>query len=146
MSGEVDQNAAVALSPVDLIIGGYSTAQTAAEEVIESILEEGGRLLYQSYIEKKSFSFASESITKLLVSELQLCFVRHDEGEPSLGPSERPGSKPSVNASIDLRPSSALSSHSQHTINPADPGCPKCHKSIAVNPKTRLDPMLNLKI
>jgi hypothetical protein len=124
MSGDADQNGTVIVSPIDQLIGGFSKAQSVAEEVIESILEEGGKQLYQSYIEKKSFSFASESITQLLVSELQLCFVRHDEGEPYMVQNSTPGSRQRVNASIDLRPMSALSTHSQATINPSDLGQP----------------------
>lgn len=112
MSGEADQNGTVIMSTVDQILGGFSKAQSIAEEVIEAILEEGGRQLYQSYIERKSFSFASDNITHLLVSELQLCFVRHDEGEACLAQRN--------NASIDHRPMSALSAHTQGTIYASD--------------------------
>jgi len=119
MSGEAGQNGTV-VSSVDLILGGFSQAQSVAEEVIESILEEGGIQLYQSYVEKKVFSFASEGITNLLVSELQLCFVRHDEGEPCIPrcPSHR------VNTCNDLRPMSALSAQTQATLQPSELGQP----------------------
>mmetsp|Transcript_140533 Transcript_140533/g.356699 ORF Transcript_140533/g.356699 Transcript_140533/m.356699 type:complete len:659 (+) Transcript_140533:3-1979(+) len=60
----------------------FSAAEHAAEQVIDLILCEGGRLLYDRYIEKKSFSFASQVISDLLVSELRMCYVRYDEGEP----------------------------------------------------------------
>lgn len=64
------------------ILSGFTSAESAAEEVIDLILAEGGRQLYQAYIDRKSFSFSSEAISSILISELKMCFVRHDEGEP----------------------------------------------------------------
>lgn len=60
----------------------FSAAEAACEEAIDTILTEGGRLLYESYIERKSFSFASDAVSHVLVSELKMCFVRCDGGEP----------------------------------------------------------------
>merc|ERR1719253_860306 len=77
------------------ILSGFSSAESAAEDVIDSILSEGGRELYQRYIARKSFSFASESISHLLIAELKMCFVRHDEGEPRKTPIEQPVELPS---------------------------------------------------
>jgi len=67
---------------LDLLLSGLSAAESAAEEVVDVVLQEGGRQLYQGYVEKKSFSFASDAIVNILVSEMQMCFVRYDEGEP----------------------------------------------------------------
>lgn len=60
----------------------FSAAEAASEQIIELILAEGGKLLYERYIEKKSFSFAAEVVSQSLVNELKLCFVRFDRGEP----------------------------------------------------------------
>lgn len=79
----------------------FSAGQALAEEVVEQILIEGGKKLYETYIEKKSFTFAAEAFTKLIVAELQMCFVLHDPGEPdktsapALTPLPRPGTAPS---------------------------------------------------
>lgn len=59
----------------------FAEAEATAEEVIEDILIEGGKLLYEHYIAEKSFSFAAESICESLVAEMKMCFVRHDGGE-----------------------------------------------------------------
>eukprot|EP00929_Paragymnodinium_shiwhaense_P111827 TRINITY_DN80115_c0_g1_i1.p1 TRINITY_DN80115_c0_g1~~TRINITY_DN80115_c0_g1_i1.p1 ORF type:complete len:629 (-),score=145.29 TRINITY_DN80115_c0_g1_i1:147-2033(-) len=58
----------------------FSAAEAVAAEVIEAILVEGGQRLYESYIERKSFSFASQSVSEALVAELRMCFVRYDQG------------------------------------------------------------------
>lgn len=65
----------------DDLFDPFAEAEAAAEEVIQDILTEGGKLLYEHYIAQKSFSFAAESICEALVSEMKMCFVRHDEGE-----------------------------------------------------------------
>mmetsp|Transcript_81151 Transcript_81151/g.160882 ORF Transcript_81151/g.160882 Transcript_81151/m.160882 type:complete len:556 (+) Transcript_81151:48-1715(+) len=67
--------------PQDTFLELFSAAEAASEEVIENILTEGGRQLHESYIEKKSFSFAAETVSQILVAELKMCFVRHDPGE-----------------------------------------------------------------
>lgn len=67
--------------PQDSFLEWFSTAEAVSEEVIENILTEGGRQLHESYIEKKSFSFAAENVSQILVAELKMCFVRHDPGE-----------------------------------------------------------------
>lgn len=59
----------------------FSAAEAASEHIVEKILDEGGKLLYDHYIEKKSYGFAAEMISQMLVAELKLCFVRFDEGE-----------------------------------------------------------------
>jgi hypothetical protein len=64
------------------ILSGFTSAEASAEEVIDLVLEEGGKKLYEAYIAKKSFPFSSEIISSLLIAELKMCFVRHDEGEP----------------------------------------------------------------
>jgi len=56
-------------------------AQEAASAVIDLILTEGGRILWQKYLQEKAFAFASESITEAVASELEMCFVPHDKGE-----------------------------------------------------------------
>ncbi|CAE8582505.1 unnamed protein product, partial [Polarella glacialis] len=45
------------------------------------VLHEASKLLYESYIARKSFSYASGAVSELLVGELQMCYVRHDDGE-----------------------------------------------------------------
>jgi len=89
------------------ILTGFTSAESVAEEVIDQILTEGGRQLYESYIDKKSFSFGSEAISGVLISEVRMCFVRHDEGEPLL-----PGHRASIqldipNSSVERSTSSA---------------------------------------
>lgn len=91
----------------------FSAAESACEEAVESILTEGGRLLFESYIERKSFPFASEAISEVLVAELRMCFVRCDAGEPLFTPAAcsrpLPSSPPSPSPSglDDSEPPSA---------------------------------------
>jgi len=79
--------------PRDTFPNLFSAAEAVSEEVIENILTEGGRQLYESYIGKKSFSFAAESVSQILVAELKMCFVRHDPGE-STAPTDSSTSEP----------------------------------------------------
>jgi hypothetical protein len=72
------------VNSITSILSGFTSAESAAEEVIDLVLAEGAKQLYQSYIDKKSFSFSSEAISNLLISELKMCFVRHDDGEPAM--------------------------------------------------------------
>lgn len=65
----------------DDLFDPFAEAEATAEEVIQDVLTEGGKLLYEHYIAEKSFSFAAESICEALVAEMKMCFVRHDEGE-----------------------------------------------------------------
>jgi len=51
--------------------------------VIDDILTEGGHMLWQKYLQRKAFPFAAETATDALVSQLRMCFVAHDRGEPS---------------------------------------------------------------
>jgi len=64
----------------------YSNRIRCAEEVvvgvIDDILTEGGHMLWQKYLQRKAFPFAAETATDALVSQLQMCFVAHDRGEP----------------------------------------------------------------
>lgn len=53
-----------------------------AEEVIDAILTAGGNQLYKAYLERKSFPFTVAALSDSLCSELRMCFVRHDDGEP----------------------------------------------------------------
>ncbi|CAE7358049.1 DCP5 [Symbiodinium natans] len=64
------------------------------------VLQEGGRLLYESYIHRKSFGFAADAFCEVLTGEMKLRFVRHDTGEARLD-----HSKPGVPAD-SLRPKS----------------------------------------
>lgn len=50
--------------------------------VIDDILTEGGHVLWQKYLQRKAFPFAAETATDALVSQLRMCFVAHDRGEP----------------------------------------------------------------
>mmetsp|Transcript_70993 Transcript_70993/g.154266 ORF Transcript_70993/g.154266 Transcript_70993/m.154266 type:complete len:510 (+) Transcript_70993:85-1614(+) len=59
----------------------FSSAEAASSEAVELLLTEGGRQLYDSYIHRKSFSFASEAAAEALVAELKMCFVRCDGAE-----------------------------------------------------------------
>lgn len=66
-------------------VGQLADAENAAEEIIDDILTLGGQQLYEAYINRKSFPFASETISTIIQSELRLCFVRHDLGECTTG-------------------------------------------------------------
>lgn len=66
-------------------VGQLADAENAAEEIIDDILTLGGQQLYEAYINRKSFPFASETISTIIQSELRLCFVRHDLGECPTG-------------------------------------------------------------
>ena len=63
------------------VLDPFSDAENAVEAVMEQILQEGGILLYQSYIHRKSFGFAADALCEILKGEMQLRFVRHDTGE-----------------------------------------------------------------
>lgn len=64
----------------------YSNRIRCAEEVVvtvvDDILTEGGHMLWQKYLQRKAFPFAAETATDALVSQLRMCFVAHDRGEP----------------------------------------------------------------
>jgi len=64
----------------------YSAKLRCAEEVvvgvIDDLLTEGGHMLWQKYLQRKAFPFAAENATDVLVSQLRLCYVAHDRGEP----------------------------------------------------------------
>lgn len=64
----------------------YSTRIRCGEEVVQGVIEdvltEGGHMLWQKYLQRKAFPFAAETATDVLVSQLRLCFVAHDRGEP----------------------------------------------------------------
>eukprot|EP00405_Crypthecodinium_cohnii_P024325 CAMPEP_0206497022 /NCGR_PEP_ID=MMETSP0324_2-20121206/49875_1 /ASSEMBLY_ACC=CAM_ASM_000836 /TAXON_ID=2866 /ORGANISM="Crypthecodinium cohnii, Strain Seligo" /LENGTH=460 /DNA_ID=CAMNT_0053982387 /DNA_START=19 /DNA_END=1397 /DNA_ORIENTATION=- len=72
----------------------FSAAERAAEEAIEGILIEGGEALYSRYIEQKSFCYAADVISNLLVQELRMCFVPFDRGEVIQQPSNPSPSPP----------------------------------------------------
>lgn len=63
----------------------YSSRLIAGEEiaaaVVDQILTDGGTALWQKYLERKAFGFASEVVTEAMVSQLRMCFVSHDPGE-----------------------------------------------------------------
>jgi len=64
----------------------YSNRIRCAEEVVvtvvDDILTEGGHMLWQKYLQRKAFPFAAETATDALVSQLRMCYVAHDRGEP----------------------------------------------------------------
>lgn len=64
------------------IFDPFSAAEAVSEEVIASILDECGQILYDHYIHRKSFPFTAQVASDLLVAELRMCFVPFDEGEP----------------------------------------------------------------
>lgn len=63
----------------------YSRSLVAGEEVvgaiIDQILTDGGTALWQKYLERRAFGFASEVVAEAVVSKLKMCFVAHDQGE-----------------------------------------------------------------
>lgn len=63
----------------------FSAAEDACRDVLEAVLEEGGQLLYQHYIERRSFPFAVQATNDALLGELAMYFVPYDEGEPPHG-------------------------------------------------------------
>uniref|UniRef100_A0A7S4PTA3 Uncharacterized protein n=1 Tax=Alexandrium monilatum TaxID=311494 RepID=A0A7S4PTA3_9DINO len=66
-------------------LGGAEDAVGAA---IETLLMDGGTLLWQKYLERKAFSFAATAVTEAVVSQLKMCFVAHDKGEDVAGMEE----------------------------------------------------------
>eukprot|EP00445_Apocalathium_hangoei_P013337 CAMPEP_0203870298 /NCGR_PEP_ID=MMETSP0359-20131031/18162_1 /ASSEMBLY_ACC=CAM_ASM_000338 /TAXON_ID=268821 /ORGANISM="Scrippsiella Hangoei, Strain SHTV-5" /LENGTH=421 /DNA_ID=CAMNT_0050788959 /DNA_START=122 /DNA_END=1383 /DNA_ORIENTATION=- len=64
----------------------YCRSLGAAEEAVavavDQILTEGGFTLWQKYLERKAFGYAAEAATEAVVSNLTMCFVAHDAGEP----------------------------------------------------------------
>ncbi|CAE7221315.1 XCP1 [Symbiodinium natans] len=60
---------------------GICGAEEAVAATIDQILTDGGTLLWQKYLERKAFSFASNAISDALVSRLRMCYVSHDAGE-----------------------------------------------------------------
>lgn len=91
------------------LLDPFSAAEIAAQSVLEQVLQEGGKLLYDSYIERKSFSFAANAACEVLVGEMKMCFVRHDSGEERF-PSKK-GTPQSPQPKADLtRPHSSEAS------------------------------------
>ena len=84
------------------VLDPFSDAENTVEAVLEQILQEGGILLYQSYIHRKSFGFAADALCEIVTGEMQLRFVRHDIGELQTGTDP---STPSA-AQESLRPKS----------------------------------------
>lgn len=69
----------------------FSDAESVCAEIIDLILDEAGRMLYESYVQRLSFPFAARAAEQILMSELRMCFVRHDPGEvPNVGCSPPP--------------------------------------------------------
>lgn len=104
------------------VLAGFTSAESVAEEVIELILAEGGKQLYDKYIHRKSFLFSSQAISDLLVAELKMCFVRHDEGEPPV----------SFGSIADLRAGSSSASYASE----AGAACSTAVPASAVVPMT----------
>lgn len=53
-------------------------AEEAASAAIETLLSDGGLLLWQRYLGRKAFTFAAGVATELVLSQAQLAFVAHD--------------------------------------------------------------------
>lgn len=56
-------------------------AEDVAGSIVDQILLEGGTLLWQKYLERKAFGYATEAVVGAAVASLQMCFVAHDKGE-----------------------------------------------------------------
>lgn len=56
-------------------------AERAAAHVIDTLVDLGGQLLYEKYIERKAYPFAAETLSDVLVAHLRMCFVNHDMGD-----------------------------------------------------------------
>ena len=52
--------------------------------VVDTIVNECGKILYQRYIDKQSYPYAAKLICQDLASHLEMCFVRKDPGELDL--------------------------------------------------------------
>eukprot|EP00933_Yihiella_yeosuensis_P015573 TRINITY_DN13545_c3_g1_i1.p1 TRINITY_DN13545_c3_g1~~TRINITY_DN13545_c3_g1_i1.p1 ORF type:complete len:663 (-),score=160.80 TRINITY_DN13545_c3_g1_i1:39-2027(-) len=61
-----------------------SNAEESVSAVIDTILTDGGTLLWQKYLERKAFTFATNAVSDALVSRLKMHYVHHDNGEPDL--------------------------------------------------------------
>jgi len=71
---------------VVMAVDYYSRIRSSEEVVgcvIDELLVEGGHMLWQKYLQRKAFPFAAETATDALVSQLRMCFVAHDRGEPA---------------------------------------------------------------
>mmetsp|Transcript_34636 Transcript_34636/g.62816 ORF Transcript_34636/g.62816 Transcript_34636/m.62816 type:complete len:686 (+) Transcript_34636:101-2158(+) len=68
-------------APDEGLFDPFSAAEAASEAIVEEVVAEGGKLLYDHYIARKSFAFAATSTCEALVAELMMCYVRHDGGE-----------------------------------------------------------------
>lgn len=64
---------------------GMHCAEEVAAQIVETILTNGGDLLWQKYLERKAFAFASNTAQENLTSSVEMCFVAHDPGEHDLG-------------------------------------------------------------
>lgn len=74
----------------EVLLDPFAAAEAAAETVIEQVLTEGGKMLYDAYIARKSFPFAAEVVTNILAAELQMYYVRVDLGEEPYRPKRAP--------------------------------------------------------
>lgn len=74
----------------EALLDPFAAAEAAAEAVIEQVLTEGGKMLYDAYIARKSFPFAAEVVTNILAAELQMYYVRVDLGEEPYRPKRAP--------------------------------------------------------
>eukprot|EP00933_Yihiella_yeosuensis_P031542 TRINITY_DN25119_c0_g1_i1.p1 TRINITY_DN25119_c0_g1~~TRINITY_DN25119_c0_g1_i1.p1 ORF type:complete len:659 (-),score=141.86 TRINITY_DN25119_c0_g1_i1:69-2045(-) len=83
----------------------FAAAESISEEIVDKVLTDGGKLLYDSYIAKKSYPFAADTISRLLVAELQMHFVRVDTGELQ-------GSQKFSNTEVDVRKGGLQRAHS----------------------------------
>lgn len=64
---------------------GMHCAEEVAAAVVETILVNGGNLLWQKYLERKAFVFATNTAQDIVTASLEMCFVAHDPGEEDMG-------------------------------------------------------------
>lgn len=73
----------------------FSPAEAAARDAIDAIVSKGGKILYDAYMERRSFPFAVETTSQQLVAELRMCYVQCDPGEDRPQP-RRPPAPPEL--------------------------------------------------
>mmetsp|Transcript_22872 Transcript_22872/g.53946 ORF Transcript_22872/g.53946 Transcript_22872/m.53946 type:complete len:589 (-) Transcript_22872:131-1897(-) len=85
------------------VLDPFSSAENAADLVLDQVLQEGGKLLYESYIARKSFAFAAAAACEVLVGEMKMQFVSYDRGEGQQLVKHLVSCRPATGSKADIR-------------------------------------------
>lgn len=85
------------------LLDPFSSAENAADLVLDQVLQEGGKLLYESYIARKSFAFAAAAACEVLVGEMKMQFVSYDRGEGQQLVRHLVSCRPATGSKADIR-------------------------------------------